>query len=91
MKKNLITFILAHFNREWCENSPVSDPKNSQVKLMIHNEHINWNLDVLSGDCKFEHAEGLSPDDFCLNIHEEGHYTAEVCEKVPSKYRYRNI
>ena len=58
---------------------------------MIHNEHINWNLDLLSGDCKFEHAEGLSPDDFCLNIHEEGHYTAEVCEKVPNKYRYRNI
>jgi len=78
----------AHFNREWCENSPVSDPKNSQVKLMIHNEHINWNLDFSTGDCKFEHAEGLSPDDFCLNIHEEGHYTAEVCEKVPNKYSW---
>ena len=58
---------------------------------MIHNEHINANLDLLSGDCKFEHAEGLYPNDFCLNFHEEGHYTAEVCEKVPNKYRYRNI
>ena len=54
---------------------------------MIHNEHINWNLDLLSGDCKFEHAEGLSPDNFCMNFHEEGHYTAEICEKVPNKYR----
>jgi len=55
---------------------------------MIHNEHINWNLDLLSGDCKFEHAEGLSPDNFCMNFHEEGHYTAEICEKVPNKYSW---
>ena len=54
---------------------------------MIHNEHINFNADALSGTCDFEHAEGLSPDNFCLDIDEHGAYTAEICEKIPIKYR----
>ncbi len=77
----------AHFNRKWCENKPNTDPTNLDVKLMIHNEHINMNLDFASGSCDFKHAEGLYPDDFCLNIEEDGTYTAEICEKVPFKYR----
>jgi hypothetical protein len=54
---------------------------------MIHNEHINANLDAFSGTCDFENAEGLSPDNFCLDIDENGEYTAEICEKIPIKYR----
>ena len=54
---------------------------------MIHNEHINANFDASSGDCAFENAEGLSPDHFCIDIDEEGTYTAEICEKIPLKYR----
>ena len=69
----------------------MDSPNNTDVKLMIHNEHINANIDVLSGECKFENAEGLSPDDFCLNIEIDEEeivtYTAEVCEKIPNKYR----
>ena len=88
---NDISLIPAHFNRKWCKNEPVNNPNNTNVKLMIHNEHINANIDVLSGECKFENAEGLYPDDFCLNIEideeETVTYTAEVCEKVPNKYR----
>ena len=77
----------AHFNRIWCSNTPKDNPRNADVKLMIHNEHINANLDAFSGTCDFENAEGLSPDNFCLDIDENGDYTAEICEKIPIKYR----
>ena len=83
----MLLLVPAHFNRIWCKNNSTKNPKNLDVKLMIHNEHINANMDAISGDCEFENAEGLHPDDFCLNIEEDGSYTAEVCEKIPFKYR----
>ena len=58
---------------------------------MIHNEHINMNVDFASGSCSFDNAEGLYPDDFCVNIEEDTtgktFLTAEICEKIPNKYR----
>ena len=59
---------------------------------MIHNEHINMNADFASGSCSFDNAEGLHPDEFCVNIEEDPNgktfFTAEICEKIPNKYRY---
>ena len=49
------------------------------------------NVDFASGTCDFERAEGLPVDDFCVNIEEDESgaiaYTAEICEKIPNKYR----
>ena len=77
----------AHFNRIWCNNNSTKDPTNADVKMMIHNKHINFNADFLTGNCDFERAEGVLTNDFCLDINEDGSYTAEICEKIPNKYR----
>ena len=77
----------AHFNRIWCDNKATENATNLDVKLMIHNRHINFNADFITGNCDFEHAEGISINDFCMDIKEDGTYTAEICEKVPEKFR----
>ena len=49
------------------------------------------NVDFASGSCSFDNAEGLHPDEFCVNIEEDPSgktfLTAEICEKIPNKYR----
>ena len=74
-----------------CTNSAIKDPTNEQVKMKIHNEHLNFrdSFNWVSGDCKFETTEGLSVDEFCLNIHEDFTFSAEVCEKIIGDARYR--
>ena len=84
--------MLAHFNRAWCKNDSRSflrskDPTNADVKLMVHSQHINFNDDWMTGNCEFENAEGELINDFCIDVLEDGTYTAEMCEKIPLKYR----
>ena len=87
----MITFFEGHFNQIRCTNNPTKDPTNGQVKMKIHNEHLNFrdSFNWVSGDCKFETTEGLSVDEFCLNIHEDFTFSAEVCEKIIGDARYR--
>ena len=67
------------------------NPTNSEAKLKIHDEHLNYrdSFNWLDGNCNFQTTEGLFVDEFCLNIFEDGHYTAEVCEKITGSDYYR--
>ena len=82
-----------HFNQMACTNTAIKDPTNEQVKMKIHNEHLNFrdSFNWVSGDCKFETTEGLSVNEFCLNIHEDFTFSAEVCEKIMGDNRYRYV
>ena len=74
-----------------CRNQALKHPKNNEVKLKIHNEHLNFRDSVnwLNGNCDFNTTEGLFVDEFCLNILEDGNFTAEICEEIKGTEHYR--
>ena len=80
-----------HFNVKACRNLALKTPTNSQVKLKIHDEHLNHRDTVnwIDGDCHFETTEGLFVDEFCLNILHDGNFTAEVCEEIRGVEHYK--
>ena len=59
--------------------------------MKIHNEHLNYRdtTNWLGGDCDFNTSEGLFVDEFCLNILEDGSFTAEICEKMSESEQYK--
>ena len=74
-----------------CANKALKNPTNAEVKMKIHNEHLNFrdSFNWLAGDCNFDTTEGLFVDEFCLNILEDATFTAEVCEKIAGNEHYR--
>ena len=91
LKKFYYLYFQGHFNVRACRNKALKNATNAQVKLKIHSEHLNFRDSVnwLGGDCNFETSEGLFVDEFCLNILDDGNFTAEICEEIKGTEHYK--